>query len=192
MTGVYSDTDATPDLVRRLADSDVGALDALFTRCHDGLFRFAEGLLGDRAAAADLVQEAFIRIWRHRASLDPERSPRALLYTAVRNLAFNHLRNEKTRSRLVASDYQPTMWRDPGPEAAVLATELDQSLRQWLDELPPRQREALTLSRFEGLSHDEIAEVMGVAPRTVNNHLVRALETIRRRLDLRNNEGSHD
>lgn len=59
------------------------------------------------------------------------------------------------------------------------AERLDDHLRAWIDELPDRQREALSLSRFEGLSHEEIAEVMEISPATVNNHIVRALKTLR-------------
>ena len=52
----------------------------------------------------------------------------------------------------------------------------------WIDELPPRRREAFRLSRFDGLSHDEIARVMALTPKTVNNHIVLALQTLRERL----------
>jgi RNA polymerase sigma-70 factor (ECF subfamily) len=56
---------------------------------------------------------------------------------------------------------------------------LDRRLRRWIDDLPDRQREALSLSRFEGLSHEAIAEIMDISPRTVNNHIVRALKSLR-------------
>ena len=55
-------------------------------------------------------------------------------------------------------------------------------LATWIAALPPRQREAFCLSRYEGLSHDEIAAVMDLAPKTVNNHIVLALQTLRQRL----------
>ena len=61
----------------------------------------------------------------------------------------------------------------------LTAQRLDDKLQLWIDQLPERQREALTLTRFEGLSHVEVAEIMGISPRTVNNHLVKALETLR-------------
>ena len=66
----------------------------------------------------------------------------------------------------------------PGPEEAFKASELKEKIDGWIDSLPIRQREALVLSRMQGLSHEEIASVMNVSPRTVNNHIVRALKYI--------------
>lgn len=56
-------------------------------------------------------------------------------------------------------------------------------MRAWIDDLPERQREAFRLSRFDDLTHDEIADVMDIAPRTVTNHVTKALQTLRDRLD---------
>jgi len=56
---------------------------------------------------------------------------------------------------------------------------LEQLMNTWIDQLPDRQKEAFNLSRFEGLDHDEIAEVMNVSPKTVNNHIVTALRSLR-------------
>ena len=177
--------DPYPQWSRRIADSDAAALEELFHAMHDALARYAERLVRDPAAAGDLVQEAFIRIWARRARLDASLSLRALLYRTVRNLAFNHVRDERTRERLLSERYEPEGWRDPGPAARVEGRELRDQLERWIGELPARQREALMLSRVEGLSHDEIAAVLEVAPRTINNHLVRALRTLRDRLDAR-------
>jgi RNA polymerase sigma-70 factor (ECF subfamily) len=63
------------------------------------------------------------------------------------------------------------------------ATALARRLHAWIDALPAQQREALVLSRFHALSHQEIAATMGLSPRTVNNHIVRALKRLQRRLD---------
>jgi RNA polymerase sigma-70 factor, ECF subfamily len=60
---------------------------------------------------------------------------------------------------------------------------LERQLTEWIEALPARQREAFELSRYEGLDHHEIAEVMECAPRTVNNHIVSALNTLREQLN---------
>lgn len=185
MTATMPQLDPFPQWSRRLAASDDRALEELFHATHDALLRYATGLVRDGATARDLVQDAFIRLWSRRATLDAERSLRALLYRTVRNLAFNHARDERTRSRLLAEQYEPAVWRAPAPDATLEGRELQAQLAEWIAELPDRQREALMLSRYDGLSHDEIADVLGIAPRTVNNHLVRALQTLRDRLDER-------
>jgi RNA polymerase sigma-70 factor (family 1) len=170
---------------RRLAADDASALRALFEATYEPLWRSVMRLVGDDAVARDLAQDAFVRIWDRRATLDPSLSLRALLYRTVRNLALNQLRDEQTRRQLLADPESAEVSRPrrgPSAQQQMEASELAQRLQGFIAELPPRQQEALRLSRFDGLSHQEIADVMGCAPRTVNNHLVRALEQLRARL----------
>ena len=67
---------------------------------------------------------------------------------------------------------------------------LPKKLHEWVEQLPERQREAFELSRFEGLDHEEIAQVMQVSARTVNNHLVAALRQLRIHYDMHIGEKS--
>jgi RNA polymerase sigma-70 factor (family 1) len=170
----------------RLRADDHSALRELFDHAFDAVVRFADGLVRDRALATDLAQEGIVRLWNHRHDLDPQRSTRAWLYRTVRNLAMNDRRDRQTRERLlddVTIDDTAAVPRPfAAPDEALEAEELLARVREGVASLPPRQREALELSRFQGLSHQEIADVMLCAPRTVNNHLVRALETLRQHL----------
>jgi len=70
----------------------------------------------------------------------------------------------------------------PNADELLDAEDLGVRIREWISELPPKRREAFQLSRFDGLSHEEIAEVMNVAPRTVTNHIMLALQHLRDRL----------
>jgi len=163
---------------------DERAFRALFDALYHPLLRFAGSLVRDPAAAEDLVQDAFVRLWDRRERLDVTQSLRAYLFRSVRNLAFNHRRDDQTHQRLLGDaaldDEGVVPRRGPTPDQVATGQELERQLAGWLDALPPRQREALRLSRMEGLSHAEVAEAMGCAPRTVNNHLVAALATLKR------------
>ncbi|MEO1076281.1 MAG: sigma-70 family RNA polymerase sigma factor, partial [Bacteroidota bacterium] len=82
--------------------ADPRAFEAFFRATHGGLTRFADSLVRDSAVAADLVQEAYARLWERRADLDPTRSIKALVYRTVRNLAYNRARDRRTRADLLA------------------------------------------------------------------------------------------
>ncbi len=186
MTNGPTPADPFGALAERIRDGEERAFRELFDALYDPLLRFAHSLVRDAATAEDLVQEAFVRLWDRRDTFVPGQPLRAYLYRTVRNLSLNHLRDDQNRQRLlddvsiVGSGAVPAAVVAPHDRVAGL--ELGAELTRLIDALPPRQREALTLSRVQGLSHDEAAAVMGCAPRTVNNHLVAALSFLRRQI----------
>lgn len=178
--------DDLSDLAARVRRGDELAFRQLFDALYGPLLRSACALVRDEAVAEDLVQEAFVRLWDWRGRLEAETPLRAWLFRTVRNLAFNLRRDATTRQQLLTDPLALASAASPrpavSPDAGVSGDDLAVQLSTLLDNLPPRQREALILTRVEGLSHVEVADVMGCAPRTVNNHLVAALSTLRRRL----------
>lgn len=149
---------------------------------HPALLRYALQVTHDEAAAYDVVQDAFIKLWNVRETLDPERSMKALLYRIVRNLALNQQRAKHHEEAKRAAMPVPDPTHTTSPEEVMDAEALGARIREWIAELPPRRREAFQLSRFEGLSHEEIAQVMNLTPRTVTNHIMLALQYLRDRL----------
>lgn len=167
---------------RRIKKSDRNAFASVFDALHDRLARYALQITGQKAAAQDVVQQAFTALWDMRSTLTPEESIEALLFRIVRNRAYNYKRDRRTRAtnhEILQRDAEPT--RDT-PAANIDASRLEENLQAWIDDLPERQREALQLSRFEDLSHEEIADVMEISPSTVNNHIVRALKKLRKQV----------
>jgi RNA polymerase sigma-70 factor (family 1) len=166
---------------RRIRDSDASALEAFFRAVHGPLVRYATRFVPE-SSAEDIVQDAFVRIWNGRERIDPSQSLKAFAYRTVRNLSLNRIRDGKTREALLEERYELPASPTPDPDDELARSDLAERLREWIGELPNRQREALELSRFEGLTHEQVAEAMGVSPRTVNNHLVKALRVIRDRV----------
>jgi RNA polymerase sigma-70 factor (ECF subfamily) len=152
--------------------------EALFRELHGPLLRYARSL--DAAEADDAVQDAFVTLWRRRAALDPDRSVRALLYTTVRSKIYNRARDTRRRGEIL--DAMPATPPPTRPDDTTDAALLGARIREWLGELPDRQREAFALSRFDGLSYAEVSGVMGCSRKTVENHVGRALRTLRDRL----------
>ncbi|MFB6230400.1 MAG: RNA polymerase sigma factor [Salinibacter sp.] len=167
---------------RRIKASDREAFASVFDVLHDRLARYALQITGRKATARDVVQQAFTALWEMRSSLNPEESLEALLFRIVRNRAYNCKRDRQTRAsnhEILQRDTEPI--RDT-PAVDMDADRLEKHLRSWIVDLPERQQEALVLSRFEGLTHEEIGEVMEISPATVNTHIVRALKTLRRKV----------
>ncbi|MEM1043718.1 MAG: RNA polymerase sigma-70 factor [Bacteroidota bacterium] len=179
-TASTPDPDPFASWCRRLAASDERAFEELFRATHGPLVRYATTFTHDRTVAGDLVQDVYVRVWERRTTLDPNRSLKALLYRMTRNLALNRMRDRQNRRDLLM-DYAPALYADPDPDVQVEGHEFGLRLEAWIAALPERQREALRLSRFEGMSHEQIADVMDISPRTVNNHLVKALKHLRDR-----------
>jgi len=169
---------------RALRKSDQKSYKELFDATYSSLFRYTCYITDDPASSYDILQEVYIRLWQIRDRLDPERSLKALLYQMARNRAFNYLRaRSRLRSREVVVDHvndkPSTALRQ---DEAMEFSQLQAHMQGWIMALPKRRREAFMLSRFEGLSHIEIAEVMGLTPKTVNNHIVLALSDLRSKL----------
>jgi RNA polymerase sigma factor (sigma-70 family) len=148
------------------------AVAALYADHALGLIRVAHIMLGSRPAAEDVVQEAFLGLYRRWAQLD-DRS-KALGY--VRSSVLNGCRSALRGSRIVelSTSQQPTA---TSAESAVLSAEEQRDL---LRDLPPRQREVLALTYYLELPDEEIAVAMGIRPGTVRSARHRGLAALGR------------
>ncbi|MCH8123682.1 MAG: RNA polymerase sigma-70 factor [Bacteroidetes bacterium] len=165
-----------------LRNSDRRSYTALFDATYDALHRYGMYILQDRSAASDILQDVFLKLWQIRSNIDPERSLRALMYQMVRNYALNH---ERQRRRHFAEELEadhPSVGFDTMTDERLDADSLGKHLTHWIEEMPARRREAFLLSRYEGLTHEEIAALMDLAPKTVNNHIVLALQHLRQQM----------
>lgn len=173
----------------KISESDQRAFDELFRSFYPVLVRFAMRYVTNRTISKDIVQDCFVTLWQTRQRIDPSRSLKSYLYMMVRNRALNAIRDSSgvDIDHDLASDQQRV--QTPAEyEADDNESTLERKMRMWIDQLPDRQKEAFCLSRFDGLDHDEIAEVMSVSPKTVNNHIVAALSTLRNRYEQYEND----
>jgi RNA polymerase sigma-70 factor (ECF subfamily) len=172
-------------LVTAVAAGDVAALDLLYRRHRSLALGVACKLLRDRAAAEDVVHDAFLSVWRAAASFQPGRgSPRAWLLTIVRNAAIDSLRARElaqrprtTRARL---QFHAPLDEDIGATVAMAAEA--RRLGAALTALPPEQRSAIELAFFAGLTHDQIAARTGAPLGTVKGRVRLGLRRLRRDL----------
>jgi RNA polymerase sigma-70 factor (ECF subfamily) len=143
----------------------------------------ALGMVGSREDARDLSQEAFVRAYRARRTLDPARPFYAWLYQILRRLCFNFLRDARTRRRRM--DDEGRAWlvdraeaAASDPAAALDRAETRRRVALAIEQLPAREREVLVLKEFDDLKYREIASLIDVPIGTVMSRLYSA----RRRL----------
>ena len=170
-------------LGKRLCESDQAAFEQIFRRLSPRIFRFVRGMIADDAKAHDITQDTFAALWKRRDQLEGVDALTPYIFKMARHRVYNAQRDANTRrSYETEAPGEVHNTNPPSPEDELDAELLRTLLDTWIDDLPPRQREVLTLRRIKGLSHTDIAETMDIAPSTVNNHLTRALKQLREHL----------
>ena len=165
-------------LADRLVAGDGTALGELYDQHAGFVHGLALRVIGDKAAAEDVVQEVFLTMWRQPDRFDPERgSLRAFLGTLTHRRAVDHIRREEARRRRESkTSYEPL------PTASVDEHVLDgianSRVRQAVAELPPAQREALELAYFHGHTYRQVADLLGIPEGTAKSRLRLALQRI--------------
>lgn len=178
---------------RRIKGSDEGAFADFFHHLYARLVKFAWRYTKSKTLAKDIVQESFVKLWKKRATIDPHQSLLAYMFQTVRNRALNYLRDHSSESVALDDLSQRSLSSgDYIPEVTSSDDTTGKQMLELISQLPGRQREALRLSRFEGLDHEEIAYVMDISPRTVNNHIVKAVKTLKKQWrDYKKNKSSN-
>ena len=164
-------------LIDRLATDETGEAMREFYRLYGGeLFGFALNALGDRGAAEEIVQEVFLRAWRHAGSYDPQKAAvRTWLFQITRHAIIDARRRASVRPALPR--HEPEVDTEGGPT-------LEQSMLGWqvaaaLERLTPEHRQMIRMAQFRGLSMREIAEHTGLPVGTVKSRTWYALRSLR-------------
>jgi len=182
--------DPDGELLKRIARGDDDAFKTLFDRHYRLAYSVIYRHIGVQSAAEDLVQEAFLRVYRNAAKWEPSAKFSTWFYTIVSNLCLNFKRDRaRDRLRLLGSDEdggnpleQLAGVNDPEPDDEDDRAQKSRVIRDALDELPANQRMALILSKYENKSYEEIAEVLDSTVAAVKSMTARARETLRAKL----------
>ncbi|MEX2114927.1 MAG: RNA polymerase sigma factor [Pirellulales bacterium] len=159
------------------------SLDRLVLDHLPAVLRFATRLTGDADRGEDLVQESLLRAVRRWASFRGEADFRTWLFRIVINVFRDRMRAAAAPTLSIQEDQVEMVdSASAGPPAAAIALELERLIAQEVSRLPPRQREVLVLIAFEGMSANEVAEVVGISVDNVHSTLSGARARLRLRL----------
>lgn len=167
-------------LLMQLIDGDETAFSELYANYKNRLLYFSMRFVKSREVAEDIVQEAFITIWQNRRFLHVDTVFSAYLYTIIRNRVLNQLRSMVREDNLKQYIYKQAIDYTNDMEEQIDVHDLEQNILQATALLTPRQSEIFRMSREEGLSYKEIAQILNISVYTVQEHLTASLHIIRK------------
>jgi RNA polymerase sigma-70 factor, ECF subfamily len=174
---------ADEELMPLVGRKDPEAFEVLFDRHGGAAYSLAYRIVGDRAAAEEVTQEAFISVWRSGARFDAARgSVRSWLLSVVRNRAIDFLRSRAGKAPKLTFDDDSVLEQRPAAERTeeeALRRETAGELRGAIGKLPGEQSKVIELAYFGGFSHSEIAQMLNLPMGTVKGRMRLGLEKIR-------------
>jgi RNA polymerase sigma-70 factor (ECF subfamily) len=195
------DRDADAELMLRFQRGDEEAFAALVRSFQGRVVSLAYRYLGSAADAEDLAQEVFLRVYRAKERYERSAKFSTWIYRITANASLNHIRGKKARRNvrgampLGAGDDDPADVEDEGaaaPGEQMEKDELARVLRKIVDDLPERQRMAIVLNKYEGLSYEDVAAAMEMSVMAVKSLLTRARVNIKERLEPYLTEGESE
>jgi RNA polymerase sigma-70 factor (ECF subfamily) len=183
--------DTDQELVRRVQSGDKSAFDLLFSRYQQKIINLIGRYVKDSSEVQDVAQEAFIKAFRALPRFRGESAFYTWLYRIAINTAKNHLvsrgrRPPNTDVDIDDAELNPTstvLQEAESPEAALARDQLSSGIDAAIAELPEDLRSAVTLREFDGLSYEQIAEIMDCPVGTVRSRIFRARESIERHIE---------
>lgn len=172
-------------LIQRIAESnDQQAFKELFWQYYDCLLYFSNSFVKCKEAAEEIVEDVFVSVWNKRKTLPGISNLRTYLYVATKNLSINHLQRSgypfEDLDQLDVYLISPA----PSPEHIIIASEMQQAINKAVGELPPRCRIIYKLVKEDGLRYKEVADILQISPRTVENHIATALRKIAKEINI--------
>lgn len=160
----------------RIANGDAAAFRLLVDRHADRLLAFSQRLLGDRATAEDVVQDTYLSLWRKAYGWTPQARVSTWLFRIARNAALDRLRRVKP-----TVDHEDVVLVDtgPAPDRGLDDAATADTVRAALDALPERQRAAIVLVHYEGLSGTEASSILEITVEALESLLSRGRRTLR-------------
>lgn len=166
-------------IISGLQKGDSYAFELLYDNYYDDLCFFLSRIGADTSLSKDMVQEVFIKLWKKRTSLNINSSLSNYLHKSVYNQYLMHLRELKKQRSVLDALREDAIFEFYIKEDPVEDIRL-QRLKEAIEALPPKCKEAFILSKFENRKYKEVAVLMGISVKTVEIHVSKALGLLRK------------
>ena len=171
------------DLMQEIKADNMFAFDILYKKYCKKVYKFGYSILKSKEEAENLMQDVFLSLWVNRHKVEKDSSIKSYVFTITYNSAISTLRKKVRESEFVEYLKSLQEIREEPVDAGLEYKELTNKLEKIINELPRRQKEVYLKHKVEGLKYIEIAELLNISVNTIENHMSRALKTIRERLD---------
>jgi RNA polymerase sigma-70 factor (ECF subfamily) len=168
-------------LIENLKKGNEDSFVYLMNTYHDKLCVYARGLTKDHYTAQDIVQNVFLRVWEQRKKLNSSLNLNNFLYKSIYNEFIDHYRKIKLLTPL-EEEHIKQLNTIVSEQKASEIDRLVELVKQEIENLPPKCKSVFTMGKLEGLTYVEIAEHQQVSIRTVEMHMSRAFEIIRKKI----------
>ena len=171
-------------IAERLQAGDQMVFEWLFTSKYAQLCFYATTLLGDTAAAEEIVSETYAGVWDKKEQLQFTGSVVSYLFSTVHNKCINHIKRSKiiTAYKTHLLQHKSSFNPEDIPDHIYNEKTIQTEIRKAIENLPDKCREIFYLSRFENKKYREIADLLDLSPKTVENQISIALEKLRKSL----------
>lgn len=166
------------ELIDKVKADDLKAFAELYDSYYARVMGFALKFLKSKELAEEVVHDAFLKVWEHRKTIDPELSFNGFIFKITKNLMLNALRTRVEQPKY----FQPIQESDMvanKTENDVFAHEMELKLTDAIDALPIKRRKIFVLSKMEGYSNKEIADELNISTNTVAGQLRKATKTLK-------------
>jgi RNA polymerase sigma-70 factor (ECF subfamily) len=163
-------------LISLIKQGNNRALDSLFRKYYYSLCRFATYLSNRTDLAEEIVADVFFRIWEKRETITVEKNVRSYLFTATRHTCINYMKQEKHMMEDLSEDL---VHETPGPDDELMYSELESRINELINFLPQKRKAIFQLNRFEGFTYNEIAEILSLSSKTIENQMGKAIKQLK-------------
>lgn len=184
--------DQDAKLMLKFAKGEISAFEQLLKKYKESVINIAYRFIQDRAEAEDIAQDVFLRVYYSAKRYKPVSKFSTWIYKITKNVCLNRLRAQKRFRTVfldtpVSSDEGEIIQETPNskpnhPLENLEKMELKHVVKEAIDSLPPNQRMAIILQKYEGLSYKEISEIIGCSISAVDSLLQRAKQSLKKKL----------
>jgi len=161
---------------------DKAQFEKLFNLHYSNLCAYANNFLKELEASEEVVQEVLFKLWVNRDKIEITSSIQSYLYRAVRNSCLNVIKHVNIREEYKIHNERVIEMEQNSYDDAVVISELEEKIRQAIDQLPIERKKVFIMSRYDGLKYQEIADKLGISIKTVESQMGSALKFLREEL----------